>query len=670
MKFGVCYYPEHWPEARWAEDAQLMHTAGIELVRIAEFAWAKMEPTAGHYDWDWLDRVIDTLAAAGHRVVLGTPTAAPPVWLTQAHPEILRVDANGRSRAHGTRRHYCPNSPIYRRESRRIVTAMAQRYGSHPTVIGWQIDNEMGGGHTARCYCEHCAQAFQDWLQAHYDLLDAVNEAWGTAFWSQTYIDWAQIRPPTDDIDKKNPSYVLDYYRFASDSFVAYQQEQIDILRQHAPDHFVTHNFMGLYRDLDQFDLARMLDFVTWDNYPTGNSERWRQMLSAPGKDTDHDHTAYAYDVGDPMVTAMAHALTRGLKEGPFWVMEQQCGQINWGQVNPGVRAGTPRLWAWHALAEGAEALVYFRWRATLFAQEQYHSGLLRHDGSPDVGWEDQQALLAEKALLDVVANEPLTAQIALLVDFSDLWALQLQPHRADFGYLRHLYVYYQALQRLGMSVNLVPVTTDLSGYKLVIAPTLHLADAAKAAHLQMYVQQGGTLLLGVRSGFKTTSNMVTDQPLPGALRVLAGVRVTSWQSLPAGAGWQVETAVPALSGSATYWVETLTTEGAKVLASYENGAAALTEHEVGKGCVLYWGWYPRELQAMALLRYLAGQLEIDRHAILPHGMVAAQRGAYTILLNFTDLVLTAAVHGTDISVPGRDVVVVWNGHIQERGRP
>lgn len=245
MKFGVCYYPEHWPQTRWPEDAQMMRAMGLEIVRIAEFAWAKLEPTPGQYDWSWLDEAIDVLAKAELEIILGTPTVTPPAWLTRAHPEILRVDANGRARDHGTRRHTCPNSPTYRQFSRQIVRAMGERYGSDPRITGWQIDNEFGGGGTARCYCENCAKAFRDWLQARYGTLAALNNAWGTIFWSQTYTDWAQIRPPSDHIDKKNPSHVLDYYRFASDSFVSYQQEQVDILRGLAHGRFHHHQFYG-----------------------------------------------------------------------------------------------------------------------------------------------------------------------------------------------------------------------------------------------------------------------------------------------------------------------------------------------------------------------------------------------------------------------------------------
>ncbi|MCP5095216.1 MAG: beta-galactosidase, partial [Chloroflexi bacterium] len=652
-------YPEHWPEARWTQDAKLMRRAGLEIVRVAEFAWAKMEVSDKFYSWAWLDRAIETFANAGHQLVLGTPTATPPAWLTRRHPGILRVDANGRSRNHGTRRHYCPNSPIYRKYSRRIVKRMAKRYGKHPNVIGWQTDNEIGGGKTARCYCNHCAAEFRTWLREKYGDVNTLNDAWGNIFWSQTYSDWSQINPPSDDIDKKNPSHVLDYYRFSSDSFVSYQQEQIDILRKHAPDHFVTHNFMGLYRDLDQFDLAAPLDFATWDNYPTGNPERWREWLYPPGSDTSQCDPIYAYDVGDPLITGMSHALTYALKDAPFWIMEQQCGQINWGEINPWVRPGTPRLWNWHALVEGADTIMYFRWRATLFAQEQYHSGLLRHDGTADIGYAEQQQMMEEKKLLDAIAAAPLNAEIALLFDFDDMWALQLQPHRADFNYLRHLFVYYAALKKMGVAVKLLSSKADLSPYKLVIAPTSHLAGKPLADKLIAYAKAGGSLLLGVRSGFKTESNLVTDQPLPGALKSLVGASITSWRSLPLHIQMPIQTDILQLSGAASYWVELLETDTAVSLASYTHeSGSALTENVVGNGRCLYLGFYPTEAQATALLTHLTTQLGIESYADLPPGMVSAKRGAYTILLNFTDEELEATVGETAVSVPPRDVYV------------
>jgi beta-galactosidase len=658
MKLGVCYYPEQWPEERWPIDAGMMVGAGLEMVRIAEFAWAKMEPSPGVYDWDWLDRAIDILSGAGLQVILGTPTVTPPAWLTQAHPDSLRVDANGRRRRHGSRRQACINHPAYRDHSAHIVRAMGERYGGDPRIIGWQIDNEFGGGKTGRCYCDVCAAGFRRWLQARYGTLEALNAAWGAIFWSQTYFEWDQIQLPDEAIDKPNVSQALDYYRFASDSYVDFQQIQIDILRE-LTSGFITHNFMGLYRDLDQVDLARPLDFVTWDNYPTGNPDRWRAILYPPERDAGRNDPVYAGDAGDPIITGMAHALTRGLKGAPFWIMEQQCGLINWGDINPGIRSGTTRLWTWHALAEGAEACLYFRWRPTLFAQEQYHSGLLRHDAEPAQGLIDVQSLAGERALMAAVAAEPWRAEVAILFDYDDLWAIELHPQRRGFHYLRHLFSYYEALQKMGVPVDLLPHSADLSAYRLVLAPTLHLPDEALAERLATYVAGGGTLLLGVRSGFKTPTNLVTDQPLPGVLRGLAGLTVTTWQSLPVGAQVGLAAAVPGLKGSASVWYETLQPESATVLGHYETGEAALCRRDLGAGRVYTLGWYPTPSQATALSRYLLNEVGTKPIAALPPGCLVYRRGPYMILLNFSDLTQGTEIDGTAYELPPRGVVVV-----------
>lgn len=665
MNLGVCYYPEHWPEERWAVDARMMVEAGLSIVRIGEFAWARMEPSPGEYDWGWLDRAVDVLAGAGLKIVLGTPTATPPAWLTRQYPQILRVDGNGRRRKHGSRRQCCLNDADYRRHSIRITQALARRYGQDDRISGWQIDNEFGGGGTARCYCPNCAAAFRDWLRKRYGSLPALNEAWGTVFWSQTYSDWQEIQVPDEAIDKPNPSQELDFYRFSSDSTVDYLQLQIDIFKQSSHG-FVTTNFMGLFRDLDQFDLAQQLDFVTWDNYPTGNPGRWRKLLYPPGENVNQNDPVYAYDAGDAIITSMAHALTRGLKGKPFWVMEQQCGLINWGDINPGIRPGTTRLWTWHALAEGADTCVYFRWRPSLFAQEQYHSGLLGHDGQAAQGLRDVQAMKGERDLMAQIVQEPWRPQVALLVRYDDLWALELQPQRKDFHYLRHLYLYYMTLMKMGVAVDLVPETEDMSAYALVLAPTLHLPDEALVSKLTRYVQGGGTLLLGVRSGFKTTSNLVTDQPLPGLLRQLAGVRVTTWQALPDGIGLEVQTDLPDLAGQARYWVETLEPEGAAVAGRYEDGRAALTMNELGRGSVYTLGWYPDQAQTRSLLRFLGHKTGLSIQANLPDGVLIFRRGRFQLLLNFTDERQDVVVDAQQVSLPARDLLLL--GGLREPG--
>ena len=646
MKLGVCYYPEHWPQERWPIDARLMRDLGIKLVRIADFAWAAMEPKEGEFTWDWLDRAIDTLAGEGLQVILCTPTASPPPWLSRAYPDILLVDEQGRRRRHGARRHTCISSATYHCHTQRIVTALAARYGAHPAVVGWQIDNELGWN-SARCYCENSASSFRSWLAAKYHAIDALNEAWGNIFWSQIYNEWSEIDPPNLTVGEANPSHVLDYDRFSSDEYVTYVQLQLSALQPFISDHqIVTTNYMSQFAGMDYYEIARPLDLVTMSSYPTGHAES-TPSLYMPG-DT---RPTLAYDVGDPYITGFGHSLMRGFKpQRPFWVMEQQCGNVNWGVYNTGIRPGTVRLWTWQALASGAEAVVYFRWRAGLYAQEQMHSGLLHHDASPAVGYTDLEAMLPEHTLMSEIASIPQDSRIAFLLDYDSLWASRLQPHRPDLDYMRHLFVYYRALQRLGLSADIVSIDADLSVYKLVILPTAYIATDQLAHTLRTFAEAGGMVMFGVRSGFKTINNQVTDQPLPGVLRDLVGITVKDWHSFPPGVSYNLGTSIPGLLGPATVWAEALNPAlpasqagepDLEILAHYTSGpfssTAALVKHKVGAGQALYLGWYPNDLQAEILMAYLASKAGISPIATLAEGLIASQHGPYIILLNFTD---------------------------------
>jgi beta-galactosidase len=669
MQLGVCYYPEHWPQERWPKDAELMRMAGVSLVRIAEFAWSLMEPSEGEFTWEWLDRAIDVLAAEQLEIILGTPTASPPPWMCKADPEILPVDIQGRRRRYGSRRHYCANSETYRTHTVRIVKAMASRYGTHPSVFGWQIDNEFGCHGTARCYCENCAIAFREWLGKKYTNIDDLNRSWGTVFWSQIYRAWDEIDPPNLTIAEPNPSHVLDYYRFSSDSILTYQQLQHDTLKSLIPERqLITTNFMSQFTDLDYHAHAEALDVVTMSSYPTGHAES-SPSLYMPGD----ARPLLSYDVGDPYITAFGHTLMRGFKpDRPFWVMEQQAGNVNWGTYNTGVRPGTVRLWTWQALASGAEAVVYFRWRACLYAQEQLHSGLLNHDASLAAGYSDLKKMEAERSLMSDIASSPSEAQIAFLLDYDALWATQLQPHNRDFGYLRHSFVYYRALQRLGIPADIIAADADLSRYKIVILPTAYIATEQLAASLKAFSEAGGTVLLGVRSGFKTPDNLVSDQPLPGIFHDLVGVTVSEWHSLPPGIRYDIESTIAGLEGPATVWAESLQPGISTVKASepdlmihaqYCTGPfsshAALTEHKVGSGQAFYLGWFPNSQQAEALMAYLTAQANIPSQATLPEGLIAAKRGSNLILLNFTEEAQTAIVQGRAVLIGPRDVEVI-----------
>ncbi|MGD8397800.1 MAG: beta-galactosidase, partial [Anaerolineae bacterium] len=565
----------------------------------------------------WLDRIIDILHSHGMQVVLGTPTAAPPPWLTTAYPQVLPRDRHRRVRHPGGRRHYCPNSATYREQSRRIVTAMAERYGGDERVLGWQIDNEFGCYDTGRCYCDTCAGRFRRWLQARYGSLEALNHAWGSVFWSAVYTDWQQVPLPWAAPSEHNPAHVLDFVRFGSDVTVEYQQIQVDILRKLAPGQFVTHNLMPFHsRELDSYDLARPLDFVSWDNY--------------------HFYGA------TPAIVAASHDLYRGMKGRSYWVMEQQVGNVNWGAYNPTLRPGEVRLKVWQSIAHGADGVVYFRWRAARFGAELYHSGLLDHGGKPTRGYgearEIGQALPELAGLLDGSGSE---AAVAFLHDYPSRWSLDLQPHNQDLAddvaFERAMMGPYEALWARHVPVHVLPARgdRDLSAYQLVVLPALNLVSREMAGRLAGYVAGGGTLVVTARSGFKDGAGQVPGPP-PGHLAALLGVTVAEFDSLPPDRPNRVcfveggRGAMPV-----THWCEVLVPAGARPLAVYETdyyaGEAAATLHNRGRGRALYVGVLAGADFYTALFDWLlplAGvQPLLPADAAPPGVEVAARRG-------------------------------------------
>jgi beta-galactosidase len=570
MRLGVDYYPEHWERGRWATDARLMREAGLSVVRIGEFAWALLEPAAGRFDWSLFDGALSVLANEGLQVVIGTPTAAPPAWLAADNAEVLPVRADGRMASFGGRRHYCPSSSVYQAACKRIVAAEAAHFGAHPAVIGWQIDNELGNAGTARCYCSRCRAAFQQWLEKKYGTLGALNQVWGTVFWSQIYGDWTQIPVPTTAvIGGHNPSLVLDYNRFASDQMVEFMKAQVSILRDADPGSFITTNLSVNDDQINYYDLAAPLDFISWDNYP---------------------HGAHS-----PAEVAFNHDFVWGLKGQPYWVMEQQPGPINWTPYNPPVPPGQVRDWTLEAQAHGAAAVVYFRWRAGLVGAEQYHAGLLRHDGTPARGYSEVAALAQElPAMLPVYRQQ---APVALLWSYGDDWSVQQEPHHRDFRYRDVALAIYTSLWQRGVPVDIIRRGHRLDGYKLVIAPCAVLCDEDEAEHWHHYVAAGGTLLAALRLHTRTAYNTWVDGAMPEDLTILFGMTVSEALSLPPGMTAQVETA-PGTTLACPTWAEVLQpTEAATVwtyAADYYAGGAALTHQaSLGGGGAYYLGVYP-----------------------------------------------------------------------------
>ena len=488
---GVCYYPEHWPEETWPEDARRMAEAGLAWVRIGEFAWSRLEPRPGDLRWDWLDRAVDTLGAAGLRVVLGTPTATPPRWMLDRHPDMLAHDAGGRPRGFGSRRHYDFSHPGYRDEAVRIARLLGERYGRHPHVHAWQIDNEYDCHDTAVSYSPAAARAFRAWCEARYGTVEALNEAWGTVFWSMEYDDWRQIDPPHLTVTEPHPAHVLAFRRFSSDQVVRFDRAQVDALRP-LTDAPLIHNYMGFVTGFDHWALGRDLDVAAWDSYPLGFlSDR----IDAPP-----ERKARYLRQGDPDMQAFHHDLYRGVGRGRLWIMEQQPGPVNWAPWNPAPLPGMVRLWAWEAFAHGAEVVSYFRWRQAPFGQEQHHAGLLRPDAEPAPALAEIAQVAREIAELDAAddAEDPGAdadrgpgtpepgslrasasvggedaAPAALVFDYASAWMWEIQPQGADFDYLHLCLAFYRGLRRLGLSVDVVPPDADVGPYRLVLAPGL-----------------------------------------------------------------------------------------------------------------------------------------------------------------------------------------------------
>ena len=498
---GTCYYPEHWPEEMWDADARRMADAGLTWVRIGEFAWSKLEPSPGELRFEWLDRAIEVLGKAGLKVVLGTPTATPPRWMLKKHPDMTALDADGKERGFGSRRHYCFSHEGYREECDRIVRLFAERYGRNGHVGAWQTDNEYGCHDTTLSYSAAALAAFRTWLENRYGTIEALNRAWGNVFWSMEYGAFDDVGLPNLTVTAPNPSHMLAFRRFSSDQVASFNRRQVEIIRQHS-DAPVSHNFMGRITEFDHFKVGDDLDIATWDSYPLGFLE------DRVGADDTHQR-AYARQ-GDPDFQAFHHDLYRSVGKGRWWVMEQQPGPVNWAPYNPAPLPGMMRLWAWEAYAHGAEAVCYFRWRQAPFAQEQMHAGMLRPDNA------DAPALIEARQVADELRNAgdvaAGTAHVALIFDYDADFAWATQPHGAGLNYFQIVFDAYRALRKLGLSVDILRAQTrDFSGYGIVAAPgMIYMPIDLKRALADAEAQ----IVLGPRSAARN-ADMVIPVPLP-----------------------------------------------------------------------------------------------------------------------------------------------------------
>lgn len=624
MQLGVCWYPEQWPEAWWADDVRRMHEIGIRVVRIAEFAWSRLEPEPGRFDWAWLDRAVDALHGAGLGIVMCTPTATPPKWLVDAHPEILAHGLDGKPRGFGSRRHYCFSSPVYREQSQRISRLVAERYGRHPAVVAWQTDNEYGCHDTVLSTSPAAQAGFRRWLAGRYGSIDRLNEAWGCVFWSQAYRSFDEVDLPVGTVTEANPSHRLDWRRFASDEVVAFNREQVQILRECSPGRPVSHNFMGFFTEFDHHAVSADLDIATWDSYPLGFTQNF--FLTA-------DEKVRWARTGHPDIPSFHHDLYRGMcTGGRWWVMEQQPGPVNWAQWNPAPLDGMVRLWTWQAFAHGAEVVSYFRWRQAPFAQEQMHTGLMRPDRTEAEAAREAAQVGRElhelQAVLKPEAQRPAPA-VALVFDYDSLWMGQIQPQGADYAPLELTFRVYSALRRLGLDVDIVSAHAPIDAHRLVVLPASMHVNEALRERLQ---RSGAQIVLGPRAGSKTATLQIPDGLAPGPLRELSGVRVERVASLPPGMAEGVTWADGTRTHAHRWREDWALADGTEVLARHDDSRPAIAR----RGRVRSVGCWLDDDGWMRLLREAAHDAGLATLS-LPDTVRVSRLGELVVACNFSN---------------------------------
>ncbi|MEV4017270.1 beta-galactosidase [Nonomuraea angiospora] len=554
MFFGGDYNPEQWPEDVWREDVELMRQARVNLATVGVFSWSRLEPSEGVYDFGWLDRVLDLLHDNDIQVNLATPTASPPPWFTLAYPDAMPVRADGVRLAHGSRDTYCVNAPAYRAASRRIVTALAERYGAHPATAMWHVHNEYG----TICHCDHCATAFRTWLRERHKSLDALNERWTTAFWSQHYSSWEQILPPRATQYRANPAQLLDYRRFCSDTLLADYREQRDILRVHGDQPVTTNYVMAGWTPLDHWKWSAEVDLVAIDHY-----------TDEPG-DGGLAQIAFAAD--------LARSWARGK---PWMLMEQGVAAMYTPERTVALEPGEHVRRSLEYASRGAAGVLHFQWRASRGGAEQWHQGMVPHAGADSRVFREVAELGRTLSALPP-ARPAEAAEVAILWDDEAHWALQnpaLPATGLDFRV--SVEQAHRVLWQHDMAADFVHPSHDISSYRVVLVPSLYLISDEAATNLAGYVERGGTLIVSYFSGVVDPDTRVRLGGYPGALRDVLGVRVTEFQPL---------TSPVTLSDGTTgdFWSETVLLTGATATATYADGRPAVTRHQVGSGTAWY----------------------------------------------------------------------------------
>ena len=641
--YGVVYYPEQWPESRWDADLAQIAQTGMNVVRMGEGAWSIWEPEEGRYDFALFDRALVLCQNHGLKAIMGTPTYTPPAWLTERYPEVSRVSFDGARLTHGSRRAYNYTSPIYRDKSRAVVEALAQHYKHHPEVIGWQIDNELNC-HLDASFAASDHQAFRAWCQERYGTLEALNQSWGTSFWSQTYTSWDEVWLPRPTVTYHNPSLLFDFYRFISDTTIRFGAMQREIIKRIAPHQFVTHN---AFQSMTNVDLSKFVqeavDFVSYDSYP---EFKVCDLTLSPGfRDRSESR----------LLSRM-----RGVSP-KFMVLEQQSGpsgQIggilngNRDYLHPTPKPGQMRLWCWNSIANGADGLLFFRWRSLPYGSEAHWNGLIYHDERNEWRLQEAKRLGDEiKCLSATLLGSRCVSGAAILYDYDNESHTRIERVTGKHREANEHSV-YQALSERHLGVDVRPLSgvregADLAGYKIVFFPHAHVLEPADVSALQDYVEAGGTLVFGCWSGYRSRNHWCYDAAGKGFYEALAGARVADFTLASPGESAAIRFADSEALLEAPVFNEVLATTGdqVSVLASYASdyyaGRPAVTLHQKGSGRVIQFGCFFTRENVAALLDVLTIEDPLARWAEIPGEVqsVIRSNGAerFCFLLNFTN---------------------------------
>ena len=619
--YGGDYNPEQWSEDVWREDVRLMQTAKVNCVSLAIFSWAKIEPQPGEYNFEWLDHVIDLLHAHGIRILLATATASPPPWLSHLNPESLPVDKQGLRYKPGSRQHYCPNSSAYQQAASSLITKITKRYANHPAVLMWHVNNEYAC-HVFECYCDTCRDKFRIWLHERYQTLDALNESWGTFFWSQQYGQWDEIELPNRTLSFVNPGQMLDYRRFMNASILSLFRSEIEALRSAGATQPIFTNMVFGIKWLDQYEWAKYADYTAIDMYPDPSLGE-RAWNSA----------AFGYD-----------SIRSAKGNKPFLLLEQATTQVNWRQVNQLKPPGMMRALSYQAVARGANSVMFFQWRQSKAGAEKYHSGMV-----PLVGAENSRIfkevaeLGAELKGLRSLLETRVQAQVGLLFSYENVWALEIDSKPAQIDTQKAILPWHAAFASQNIPVDIVHPDADCSNYRVLIAPLLYQLTPVQAESLRQFVHNGGTLLMTYFSGITDDREHIWTGGYPALLQDVFGIKVEEWLPLlPNEEVRVINSAGETITGE--HWVDLLHTDSAEVLARYNggfiDGRAAITCNKFGSGQAYYVGTRPDAAALNTLIERLCAEQSvyplIDAAAGVEASLRADGSSQYLFVINHT----------------------------------